>query len=533
MNRHSACRPRRGAAAASPLVFAVLAVAHPAGAGEPWIAPGNLQVRHDLQLLVDSGVIDLPTTYWPIATSDLAHAIDLAGQRRGRDPGSAGGGVAPSSPAPAEEGPGEISLSPAQQAALTRLRAIASEGRPTVGATVSGAARPTVLRTFQDTPREEGELTGYAAGFFGERWGGRLEVTGVVDADDDESFRLDGSYAAGKFGNWIVTVGAQERWWGSGWEGSLILSNNARPVPAIALDRAVSLPFESKWLRWIGPWRLTTFMGQMEDDREDYDKPLLFGMRISARPLEGLELSIDRTAQWCGEGRSCTWDDFWNLFTGNDNAGENVDPEDEPGNQLASYEIRWASPVFDWPYALYFQHTGESIDNNFPRPYRSLDLLGLEVWGSTRSGSSWRTGLEWAQTRCGGTENGQKLWDCAYNNAIFNPDGYRYYGRVMGHSMDGDGEMYSARVVHVDAAANTFSAVLRYTELNGGGGVPDERHSIAPGPEDWWSVDVGYRRMLGPGWVEAGVGADQQDRHWRDDEALLGRAWLTWTQPFR
>ena len=36
---------------------------------------------------------------------------------------------------------------------------------------------------------------------------------------------------------------------------------------------------------------------------------------------------------------------------GNDNAGENVDPEDEPGNQLASWDIRWASPIGDWNYA--------------------------------------------------------------------------------------------------------------------------------------------------------------------------------------
>ena len=34
-----------------------------------------MQVRHDIQLLVDSGVIDLPMTYWPIAASDLANAL--------------------------------------------------------------------------------------------------------------------------------------------------------------------------------------------------------------------------------------------------------------------------------------------------------------------------------------------------------------------------------------------------------------------------------------------------------------------------
>jgi Capsule assembly protein Wzi len=490
-----------------------------ARAGEPWIAPGNIQVRHDLEFLVDSGVIDLPVTYWPIAASDLANALASPSTAR----------VATS----ANERQENHALTPAQQAAISRLRRVASEGHATYGFEIAGGARPMQVRTFAETPREEAELTAYAAGFLGTRFGGRLEVTAVTDPDDDETVRLDGSYVAGKFGNWIVTFGAQDRWWGSGWEGSLILSNNARPVPAIAIDRAVSEPFETRWLRWIGPWRLTTFMGRMEGDRQDYDHPLLWGMRISARPLEGLELSVDRTAQWCGEGRSCTWDDFWNVLSGNDNAGENVDPEDEPGNQLASYEIRWASPLGPWDYAFYFQHTGESIDNHIPRPYRSLDLLGLETWGgSGTDGSSWRAGLEWAQTRCGGTENGEKLWDCAYNNAIFT-DGYRYYGRPMGHAMDGDGEMYSARFVRVGAAADTFTTIVRYSKINQGGVVPDPRHSIAPGPEDWISLDVSYRRAVGSSWIEGGLGIDQRDREWRDDDTTLPRAWLSWNRSLR
>jgi hypothetical protein len=483
-----------------------------ARAGEPWIAPGNLQARHDIELLVDSGVIELPITYWPIATSDLANALSPVDRRSGE--GSR--------------------LSLAQQMAMTRLRRIASEGHPTLGFELSAAARPTTLRTFEDTPREEGELSLHVAGFLGSRYGGRLEVTAAADPDDDKAFRLDGSYGAVKLGNWIVTLGAQERWWGPGWEGSLIMSTNARPVPAIALDRAVSEPFESKWLRWIGPWRLTTFMGRMDGDREDYDHPLLWGMRVSARPLEGLELSIDRAAQWCGEGRSCDWDDFWNLLSGNDNAGENVAAEDEPGNQLASYEIRWASPIGDGNYAGYFQHTGESIDNQVPRPYRTLDLGGLEFWGhGSTSGASWRTVLEYARTRCGGTQDGQRLWDCAYNNGIFDPDGYRFYGRPVGHAMDGDGEMYSARWVHVDAAARTLSAVARFTKINDGGGEPDTRHSIAPGPEEWISLDVTYKHVLGPGWIEGGLGVDQRDQSWKGEEHTFGRAWLSWNWSVR
>ena len=495
-------------------------------AGEPWLAPGDTRARLDLQLLVDDGVIDLPVSGWPIAVSDIAAALARVPESR------------PSpQPSPASSGErggeGPSGLTPAQSAAITRLRKLAAEGRPSLGVEVRAAARPTTLRTFEDEPREEGELTGWASGFLGDRWGGRLEVSAVVDPDDDEAVRLDGSYFAGKFGNWIVTLGAQDRWWGSSWQSSLTLSTSARPVPAIALDRAVSDPFESKWLSWIGPWRLTTFMGYMDGDRQDYDHPLLFGFRVTARPLDGLEISVERTAQWCGEGRSCDWNDFWNLWWGNDNAGENVDVEDEPGNQLAGWDIRWASPIGDWNYAIYNQHTGETIDNQIPRPYRSMELGGAEVWGDFSTGGSWRLNFEYADTLCSGTENEQKLWDCAYNNGIYNVEGYRYKGRPVGHAMDGDGQMYSARYMRVNAAADTFTALLRYTLVNEGGAVPDTRHTVAQGPEDWWSLDLTYRRPVAGGWVEASAGADYQDREWNDTSALLARFSVSWRHEFQ
>jgi hypothetical protein len=496
-------------------VAAILACA-PAAAGEPWIAPGDVQVRHDIELLVDEGVMNLPISSWPIAVSDLAAALKRAGAPVGGSDRHTGQG-----------------LTPSQAAAVRRLKRLTGEFDSPRVVEARVAARPNVLRGFEDTPREEAELRAWASGFFGERWGARLEVGVVGGPDDNLPVRLDGSYLAGKFGNWIVTLGAQERWWGSGWEGSLLLSNNARPVPTIALDRAVSEPFESKWLRWIGPWRLTTFMGYMDGDRGDYDHPLLFGLRVSARPLKGLEVSLERTAQWCGDGRSCNFDDFWNLFWGNDNAGENVDPEDEPGNQLAGWDIRWASPIGDAPYALYFQHTGETIDNKIPRPYRSLDLAGAEVWGESESGSSWRLAAEWANTRCGGTENGEKLWDCAYNNNVYNVSGYRYYGRPVGHAMDGDGEMYSMRFVHVGADEVVWTVLARYTEVNQGGAMPDERHSVAPGPEQWWSLDLIRRWNVGSGWIEAGMGGDYRERDWNDTDPLLARFAVTWRQQFQ
>ena len=83
----------------------------------------------------------------------------------------------------------------------------------------------------------------------------------------DDGIQLDGSYISARLGNWSTTLGQVDRWWGPGWDGSLILSTNARPIPAISLDRRIKEPFESKWLSWIGPWSFHSFIGRLEKER--------------------------------------------------------------------------------------------------------------------------------------------------------------------------------------------------------------------------------------------------------------------------
>ena len=109
----------------------------------------------------------------------------------------------------------------------------------------------------------------------------------------DEGFALDGSYIATRLGNWSASLGQQERWWGPGWDGSLILSTNARPIPAISIDRRVSEPFDSKWLSWIGPWTFHSFVGRMEKERT-VSNPYLWGLRGEVKPtiLGGLEVGF-------------------------------------------------------------------------------------------------------------------------------------------------------------------------------------------------------------------------------------------------
>jgi hypothetical protein len=107
----------------------------------------------------------------------------------------------------------------------------------------------------------------------------------------------------------------------------------------------------------MGAWTLSSFFGLLDDDRVVKDG-VLFGLRFSMRPLNGLEIGLVRTAQMCGEGRKCDLEVFIDMLRGSDNAGANVNPEDEPGNQLGGIDIRWTLPK-QIPLALYMQWIAE------------------------------------------------------------------------------------------------------------------------------------------------------------------------------
>lgn len=414
---------------------------------EPWVGPGDVRLRHDLQRLADAGLLTGPSLSWPVAWSQVARELGRL------DLGTLGEG---------------------NRVAVERLRVRAARemraGDFRLEATLSGSADPTPLRGFESIPREEGEAR-LAADWVGQRFAWKLAATVVADPDDDRVMRPDGSYVAMSLGNWMVSAGYLERWWGPGWQGSLILGSNARPLPSIALDRNESTPFNVPVLRWLGPWRFSTFMGQFESDR-DYPQALLFGMRAEIRPHPTLQMAASRTAQWCGDGRPCGLGTFWDLLVGNDN---DQDLAEQPGNQLAGFDLRWSWPGARVPLALYAQAIGEDEAGFMPSKY--LGLFGLEVWGDI-AGGSWRVHAEYADTACDFLSDPPEF-GCAYTNSIYT-SGYRYRGRVLGHSMDTDGESVGGGVLYIDPRGRRWELQGRNVKLNRAGAA--QGHSLADEP---------------------------------------------------
>lgn len=446
---------------------------------DPYAAPGELLLRTDIQLLHDAGVLNVPINAWPISYSDIDRAISMS------DLGD---------------------LSEPVVAALQRVRerisweSAADSLRFDFGA--SAAENPRFIRSFENTPRESGELFA-RLNWLGERLAVNLQVTGAADPFDDDEVRFDGTYVGLVLGNWMISAGWQERWWGPGNGGSLILGTNARPSPGITFQRNNSTPFETKWLSWIGPWSFTTFFDLLDDERE-VDDAILFGARFSIQPLDGLEVGVSRVGQLCGDGRICDLESFYNFLVGNDNRGLNIDIDDEPGNQLAGIDIRWRLPR-KVPIAIYMQWIGEDTRSGKPLPGSWLRQAGAEFWGEI-GGMSQRSYFEVSDTICrlGGFGFSESKVNCAYNHGVFQ-SGYRFNGRVIGHGIDGDGRSFSAGSTLVQSSGHSWNVLLRHMEINRVG--PDNmRHSISSGPSEITDIQISHDRTSAFGTIKIAVG---------------------------
>ena len=320
------------------------------------------------------------------------------------------------------------------------------------------------------------------------------------------TWRLDGTYGSMRLGNWLLTVGELDRWWGPGWDGSLLLSSNARPIPAIArrsrilqavrievaeLDRLVAL-YDLHGKNGGTPRRSRSPPGSLA-------RGCLSGRSRTSRlapciRFVALNSLLSERRSGVRKGCPATWMRSGMYSQVKTARVSSSSPEDEPGNQLGGYTVRWGSPAKWFPVSLYYQKTGESGDLNGTsfRIGRQLTLWGAETWWATQAGYMWRAHGEVAYTTCGDSSGGEAVvFDCAYTNHLFPVEGYRYYGRPVGDSIDGDGRSYTFGLQFMTPRAWSASMLIRYAELNRGGIVPDTINTVAQEPVDDWEVELG------------------------------------------
>jgi hypothetical protein len=471
-------RKPRAPVAAALFVGAVLCAALCGAGGEAmasggfYVPAGDGALRSDLQRLVDAGVIDLPLMGWPVSRADVESALEDA---------------------PDDFEDTDLSLAYGRvQEKLQRPGGFAN-GYALVETHVGS---PGLLRNFDAVSREEGELA-VEGGVNNDDAAFVARVTAATSPADNQSLRADGSELTFHLGNWLIGANTLDRWWGPGQESSLILSNNARPIPALMLERATSRAPRNRWFSWLGPWRFTTLFGQMDSNRQDIPRPLFLGLRLEMQPLPWLDFALSRTNQFCGEGRKCDLTTLGNLLIGRDNAGIDVTRRSQSGYGLTGYDLRVRSPWQRLPVAVYAQLIG--ADESQYHPEKFLGLFGTELWLAEGDGGSWRADLEYSDTTCNfarGTGALEPHFNCAYNNNLYNVEGYRYLGRSVGYTTDNDSRLWDAGLRYARLQGDEWRLELLAGHLNRDQSVPDPLNTVAQVATLYRALEGGWRGYI-------------------------------------
>jgi|YelNatPaOPRAMG01_1025707.scaffolds.fasta_scaffold01927_2 hypothetical protein len=111
--------------------------------------------------------------------------------------------------------------------------------------------------------------------------------------------QLLGAEAVMSLGNFAVSFGQEEMWWGTGHFGALSVGDNAPPFPAARIQNIhpTYLPW---FLRYLGPFRFQIFFGQLDAGNRYFADPWIDGQIFSFKPLPDFEFGFTHMIDFGG-----------------------------------------------------------------------------------------------------------------------------------------------------------------------------------------------------------------------------------------
>jgi hypothetical protein len=201
-----------------------------------------------------------------------------------------------------------------------------------------------------------------------------------IDGNDDTEFRLHKGYVTFSVDNFELEVGKDSIWWGPGYHGALLISNNARPFEMIKISnpRTTLLP----WIfRYLGPFRYTLLYSTLADKGISEHPPNseLFGARLDFKPHPLFEVGLSYLAHFGGDRPGIEnldlSDYLYILFSSGNRNGDKRDSNKEAAVDIALTIPNLAAilPVAH-SLKLYAEWGGE---DEATLPYKEAYLLGM------------------------------------------------------------------------------------------------------------------------------------------------------------
>lgn len=273
--------------------------------------------------------------------------------------------------------------------------------------------------------------------------------------------------------NLELEVGRDSLWWGPGYHGALLVSDNAQPFNFFKLSSAEAFRVPGPF-SYLGLLKVTLFLARLEKNL-NFPYPKLLGLHVDLKPAPFLEFGATRVTLFGGQGRpALSLEDFSQIYFGkpNQSGRHQVD-------ERASMDLRIWIPRLDpflTPLELYAEVGGE--DEAGYHFTKDAYLMGMYIPDLLHLGKT-DFRVEYANDHVAGYPN---VW---YTSGLYT-SGYTYHGQIIGHHMGTDSADLFFRLTH-----------LLTPRLQWGLQWEEERHGLSSQPPrpklQRISTDLAYR----------------------------------------
>lgn len=344
------------------------------------------------------------------------------------------------------------------------------------------------------------------------------ELGANFGADSKPHVRLPLAWAGLNLKHWRLGFGAEDRWFGPGQHGGLMLTDNARPAP---LGSAAW----TSGIGRLGAFRAEVGAGILDAERRDVVRPGWLVMDARWSPVQWVEVGATRIGIFGGQGRPMP--DIGQLLVPTDpHVYGDPDQLQPDQDEMAALDARVSVPLDRWlPFealTVWTQYGGEDVIARSIGPIPMPSLAGIaNLWGAELRRGPWSAVAEWARVM-----DDTFRW---YTGHRIYHDGFTQEEESMGHPRGGDARSWdvsvqwlgqtrgaelvfhdSLRVGAIDVAQGrlrTLMADERTQELRLNGWLHDRK--------GWWNAGVSAQRISGVNFVPG-----QQERSWR---VFIGR----------
>jgi membrane-associated phospholipid phosphatase len=308
-----------------------------------------------------------------------------------------------------------------------------------------------------------------------------------------DRFRPVEMYAGIQLGGWSFLLGKQDLWWGPGEAGPLSFSNNSEPFYSFRVTSASPIVLPGPLSR-LGTFRLDLIGGKLSGHQLPA-RPLVNGQKITWNLTKDIELGFTRWSLFDGAGvHGFTASSVVRNLLANGPTGAAGDP----GDRKSGFDFRWRLPR--WGVTLYSDFYADDEPSPLASPRRSGFSPGI-YFASLPGLSRWDLRVEAPSTRLGGTDQGGTFlyWNNVYQDANTNK------GYLLGNWTGRDGRGLSAQTSWWRSARWRLDFGYRQNRIGpaflpGGGTQTSGSVGASFRARPDWSIDASaqYERYLIP-----------------------------------